>query len=40
MTRVGVTTAVLAVGATCLFYLQPVDDPDKLRAIVLESPTT
>lgn len=30
------TTAVLAVGATCHLYLQQVDDPDKLRAIVLE----
>ena len=34
--RVRATTAVLAVGATCHFYLQQVDDPDKLRAIVLE----
>lgn len=34
--RVRATTAVLSVGATCHFYLQRVDDPDKLRAIVLE----
>jgi len=34
--RVRATTATLAVGATCHFYLQRVDDPDKLRAIVLE----
>jgi AcrR family transcriptional regulator len=34
--RVRATTATLAVGATCHFYLQQVDDPDKLRAIVLE----
>jgi AcrR family transcriptional regulator len=34
--RVRATTAVLAVSATCLFYLQQVDDEDKLRAIVLE----
>src|SRR5580693_7714961 len=26
------TTAVLSVGATCMFYLQQVDDPDKLGA--------
>ena len=37
--RVRATTAVLAVGATCLFFLQQVDDPDKLRAIVLEIAT-
>jgi hypothetical protein len=30
---------VLAVGATCVFYLQQVDDQDKLRAIVLEMAT-
>ena len=35
--RVRATTAVLAVGATCHVYLQQVDDPDKLRAIVLET---
>jgi AcrR family transcriptional regulator len=34
--RVRATSAVLAVGATCHVYLQQVDDPDKLRAIVLE----
>ena len=34
--QVRATTAVLAVGATCLFYLQQVDDQDKLRAVVLE----
>jgi AcrR family transcriptional regulator len=34
--RVRASTAVLAVGATCHVYLQQVDDPDKLRAIVLE----
>jgi len=34
--RVRATSAVLAVGATCHFYLQQVDDPEKLRAIVLE----
>ena len=34
--RVRATTAVLSMGATCLLYLQQVDDPDKLRAIVLE----
>jgi len=37
--RVRATTAVLSVGATCMFYLQQVDDPDKLRAIVLEIAT-
>jgi AcrR family transcriptional regulator len=37
--RVRATTAVLSVSATCLFYLQQVDDPDKLRAIVLEIAT-
>jgi len=35
--RVRATTAVLAVGATCHVYLQQVDDPDKLRATVLET---
>jgi AcrR family transcriptional regulator len=34
--RVRASAAVLAVGATCHFYLQQVDDPDKLRAIVGE----
>ena len=37
--RVRATTAVLATGATCMLYLQQVDDPDKLRAIVLEIAT-
>jgi hypothetical protein len=37
--RVRATTAVLAVGATCVFYLEQVDDRDKLRAIVLEMAT-
>src|SRR5208282_975432 len=37
--RVRATTAVLAVGATCMFYLQRVDDQDKLRAVVLEIAT-
>jgi len=37
--RVRATSAVLVVGATCMFYLQQVDDPDKLRAIVLEMAT-
>jgi len=37
--RVRATTAVLSVGATCIFYLQQVDDPDKLRAVVLEIAT-
>ncbi len=37
--RVRATTAVLSVGATCIFYLQQVDDPDKLRAVILEIAT-
>jgi AcrR family transcriptional regulator len=37
--RVRATTAVLSVGATCMFFLQQVDDLDKLRAIVLEMAT-
>jgi AcrR family transcriptional regulator len=37
--RVRATTAVLAVGATCRFFLQQADDRDKLRAIVLELAT-
>ena len=37
--RMRATAAVLSVGATCHFYLQQVDDPDKLRAIVLEIAT-
>jgi hypothetical protein len=31
--------AVLCVGATYMFYLQQVDDPDKLGAIILELAT-
>jgi AcrR family transcriptional regulator len=34
--QVRATAAVLTVGAVCHFYLQQVDDPDKLRAIVME----
>ena len=34
--RVRASTAVIAVGATCRFYLQQIEDRDKLRAIVLE----
>jgi AcrR family transcriptional regulator len=37
--RVRATAAVLSIGATCMFYLQQVEDPDKLRAIVLEIAT-
>ena len=37
--RVRATAAVLTVGATCHFYLQHIDDPDKLRAIILEMAT-
>ena len=37
--RMRATAAVLSVGATCHFYLQKVDDPDKLRAIILEMAT-
>jgi hypothetical protein len=37
--RVRAATAVLAVGATCMFYRQQVEDQDKLRAIVLEIAT-
>ena len=37
--RVRATTAVLSVGATCIFFLQQVDDREKLRAIVLEMAT-
>jgi AcrR family transcriptional regulator len=37
--RVRATTAVLSAGATCHVYLQQVDDPDKIRAIVLEIAT-
>ena len=34
--RVRATTAVLSVGATCMFFREQVNDRDKLRAIVLE----
>ena len=37
--RVRATAAVLSVGATYMFYLQEVDDPDKLGAIILELAT-
>jgi AcrR family transcriptional regulator len=37
--RVRASTAVIATGATCMFYLQQVDNTDKLRAIVLEIAT-
>jgi AcrR family transcriptional regulator len=37
--RMRATAAVLSVSATCLFYMQEVDDLDKLRAIVLEMAT-
>jgi hypothetical protein len=37
--RVRATTAVLSVGATCMFFLQQVDDRDKLRVIALEMAT-
>jgi hypothetical protein len=37
--RVRATTAVLSAGATCMFFLDQVDDRDKLRVIVLEMAT-
>jgi AcrR family transcriptional regulator len=37
--RVRATAGVLSIGATCMFFLQQVDDRDKLRAIVLEMAT-
>jgi AcrR family transcriptional regulator len=37
--RVRAATAVLTVGAVCHFYLQQAEDPDKLRAIILEIAT-
>ena len=37
--RVRATAATLTVGATCHVYLQQVDDPDKLRAVILEIAT-
>ncbi|HEY6294591.1 MAG TPA: helix-turn-helix domain-containing protein [Streptosporangiaceae bacterium] len=37
--RVRATAAVLSVGATYMFYLPQVDDPDQLGAIILELAT-
>jgi AcrR family transcriptional regulator len=37
--RVRANTAVMSVGAACMFYLHQVDDPDKLRAAVLDMAT-
>ena len=37
--RVRATAAILSVGATCMFYLQQVDDRDEVRAVVLEMAT-
>ena len=37
--RVRATAALFSVGASCHVYLQQVDDPDKLRAVVLEIAT-
>jgi AcrR family transcriptional regulator len=37
--RVRATAALISVGATSHVFLQQVDDPDKLRAIVLEMAT-
>jgi AcrR family transcriptional regulator len=37
--RVRATGAVFTVGATCMFFRQQVDDPEKLRAIILEMVT-
>jgi AcrR family transcriptional regulator len=37
--RVRATAAMLSVGATCHVYLQQVDDPDKIRAVILEIAT-
>jgi len=37
--RARATAAVISVGATCMFYMQQVDDRDKLRAVVLEMAT-
>jgi hypothetical protein len=37
--RVRATAAIMSVGATCIFFLQQVDDQEKLRAIVLEMAT-
>jgi AcrR family transcriptional regulator len=37
--RVRATAALLSVGATCHVYLQQAEDPDKLRAIIMEIAT-
>jgi AcrR family transcriptional regulator len=37
--RVRATGAIFTVGATCMFFLQQVDDPEKLRAIIKEMAT-
>ena len=37
--QVRATTAVLSVGATCMFFQQEVDDLGKRRVIVLEMAT-
>jgi AcrR family transcriptional regulator len=37
--RVRASAAIITIGATCHYYLQQVDDTDKLRAIVLEMAT-
>ena len=37
--RVRAAAAIMSVGATCIFFLQQVDDREKLRAIVLEMAT-
>jgi hypothetical protein len=37
--RVRATAAMFTVGATCHVYLQQVDDPEKLRALILEIAT-
>jgi AcrR family transcriptional regulator len=37
--RVRAATAVLTVGAVCHLYRQQVDDPDKLRAVIMEIAT-
>jgi AcrR family transcriptional regulator len=37
--RVRTSGAIMAVGATCMFFRQQVDDAEKLRAIILELAT-
>jgi AcrR family transcriptional regulator len=37
--RVRATGAVLTAGATCMFFLREVDDPDELRAVILDMVT-